>query len=246
MVKLGALVLGLLSLTAEVCAQKTVRIMPFGASIVSRCWRANLQTSLRAAGITNFEFVGSQTAPTCSGTNIDPDHEGHPGSQATTWAANADLVAKLKQNPPDVVIMLIGTNDVLIGQKPIVQILAAYDVLIGQMRASNSKMQIILSNLLPLDPARFKATPVQGIKDLNAEIAKYVATQNTAASPVRFVDNYSGFDAVKDTDDGEHPNLTTGVQKMAAKFFGPTRDAIRAVSAAKRVRTVSVRWRNRE
>lgn len=141
--------------------------------------------------------------------------------------------------------MLIGTNDVLIGQKPIVEILAAYDVLISQMRANNNRMQIIFSNLLPLDPARFKATPVQGIKDLNARIAQYVTTQNTAASPVRFVDNFSGFDPVKDTDDGEHPNLTTGVQKVAAKFFGPTRDAIRAVAVAKRARTVSVRWRNR-
>jgi hypothetical protein len=35
MVKLGALALGLLSLTAEVCGQKVVKIMPFGASIVS-------------------------------------------------------------------------------------------------------------------------------------------------------------------------------------------------------------------
>jgi hypothetical protein len=35
MVKLGALALGLLSVVAEVSAQKTVNIMPFGASIVS-------------------------------------------------------------------------------------------------------------------------------------------------------------------------------------------------------------------
>ena len=35
MVKFGALALGLLSIAAEVCAQRTVKIMPFGASIVS-------------------------------------------------------------------------------------------------------------------------------------------------------------------------------------------------------------------
>jgi hypothetical protein len=35
MVKLGALALGLLSVVAEVSAQRTVNIMPFGASIVS-------------------------------------------------------------------------------------------------------------------------------------------------------------------------------------------------------------------
>jgi lysophospholipase L1-like esterase len=192
--------------------------------------------------VTNFDFVGSQKS-TCSGANIDQDHEGHPGSQATTYAANLNLTRWLNQNPPDVVIMLLGTNDVLIGQKPIIEILSAYDILIYEMRKSNSRMQIIISNLLPLDPARFQATPVQGIKDLNAAIATYAPKQSTAASPVVFVDNFSDFDPVKDTDDGEHPNLTTGVQKMAAKFLTPTRNAIRAVSGAKRSRIVGVRWR---
>ena len=35
MVKLGALALGLLTVVAQVSAQQTVKIMPFGASIVS-------------------------------------------------------------------------------------------------------------------------------------------------------------------------------------------------------------------
>lgn len=37
MVKLGALALGLLTAVAQVSAQQTVKIMPFGASIVSVC-----------------------------------------------------------------------------------------------------------------------------------------------------------------------------------------------------------------
>ena len=35
MVKLGAIAIGLLTFATEVCAQKTVKVMPFGASIVS-------------------------------------------------------------------------------------------------------------------------------------------------------------------------------------------------------------------
>ena len=142
--------------------------------------------------------------------------------------------------------MLIGTNDVLIGQKPIVEIKAAYDILLNDMRNKNPKMQIIFSNLPPLDPARFPARAVQGIKDLNAEIAKYAPSKSTSQSPVYFVDNFSGFDPVKDTDDGEHPNLTTGVQKLAAKFLTPTRDAIRAVGGVKARRVTPVRWRTLE
>ncbi|EOA87591.1 hypothetical protein ACJQWK_08773 [Exserohilum turcicum] len=231
MVKFAALALGLLSIATQVCAQNTVKVMPFGASIVSRCWRADLQTQLRAAGVTNFDFVGSQTGK-CAGTNIDQDHEGHPGSLATDYAKNGNLTVWLDKNTPDVVLMLVGTNDVLIGKKPVSDILAAYDTLIAQMRAKNAKMQIVFSNLLPLDPARFPAAAVQGIVDLNNALKTYVPGKSNLESPVVLVDNFAGFDAVKDTDDGEHPNTVTGIQKMASRFLDPTSDAIVAASTA--------------
>jgi hypothetical protein len=134
--------------------------------------------------------------------------------------------------------MLLGTNDVLIGKRPINDILASYDILIAQMRKKNANMQIVFSNLLPLDPKRWPATAAKGIEDLNAAMATYAPKKSTLKSPVYFVDNFAGFDAVADTDDGEHPNLTTGVQKMATKFFDPTKRAIRAAAVlkAKRVK----------
>ncbi|KAF1944349.1 hypothetical protein EJ02DRAFT_99179 [Clathrospora elynae] len=231
MVKLGALAFGLLTLATQVCAQKTVKIMPFGASIVSRCWRANLQAKLKNAKITNWDFVGSQTG-TCGGIGDDQDHEGHPGTLAIDDAKNALLPAWLNTNPPDIMIMLIGTNDVL-QKKPTADIIAAYDVLFTQMRAKNANMQIILSNLLPLDPARFPAQAVQGIKDLNTAIASFAPLKSTAKSPVYFVDNFAGFDPVADTDDGEHPLKGSGTEKMAKKFIAVTETAISAVKRAK-------------
>ncbi|KAJ8113003.1 hypothetical protein OPT61_g4764 [Boeremia exigua] len=107
MVKLGALAFGLLSVMATVSAQQTVKIMPFGASIVSKCWRADLQTQLRNNGITNFNFVGTQKS-SCSGADIDQDHEGHPGSQATDIAAKGNLPTWLSAvETPDVILMLL-------------------------------------------------------------------------------------------------------------------------------------------
>jgi lysophospholipase L1-like esterase len=126
--------------------------------------------------------------------------------------------------------MLLGTNDVLIGKKPVNEVLAAYDVLLGQMRAKNPKMRIIVSALLPLDPQRWPQAAADGIVTLNTAIASYAPSKSTADSPVVFVDNFAGFDAVADTDDGEHPN-GAGNEKMAVKFFGPTKDAINAVAA---------------
>ncbi|KAJ4410870.1 hypothetical protein N0V91_001799 [Didymella pomorum] len=231
MVKLGALAFGLLTVVAQVSAQQTVKVMPFGASIVSRCWRANLQAKLRNDKVTNFDFVGTQKS-TCGGTNVDQDHEGHPGSQAVDYVAKGNLTVWLDQNPPDVILMLLGTNDVLIGKKSTGDILKAYDTLIGQMRAKNPKMHIIFSNLLPLDTARWPQTAADGIVNLNAAIKQYAPSKSTRDSPVTFVDNFTNFDPVKDTTDGEHPN-DAGNEKMATQFFGPTRDAIKAVSAKK-------------
>ncbi|KAF2855583.1 carbohydrate esterase family 3 protein [Plenodomus tracheiphilus IPT5] len=238
MVKLNSFALfGLLGLASA--AQKTVKIMPFGASIVSKCWRANLQISLRAASVNNFDFVGSQTS-SCGGTNIDQNHQGLPGSLATDYAKNGNLVGWLNNANPDVVIMLLGTNDVLIGSKSPTEVLAAYDTLIAQMRTKNPKMFIIFSNLPPLDPARWPAAAVEGIKKLNRAIATYAPRKTTSQSPVYFVDNYSGFNAVTDTVDGEHPN-ESGNAKLAAKFFQPTRNAIQVVS-----RSTSVLRRSRK
>lgn len=185
-------------------------------------------------------MVGSQTGK-CSGNAIDQDHEGHPGSLATDFAKNGNLTGWLAQNPPDVIVMLVGTNDVLLGKKPVDDVLHAYDVLLDQMRASNENMQIVFSNLLPLDPARFPQRAVDGIKELNTAMAAYAPSKSTTKSPVYFVDNFADFDAVKDTDDGEHPNLSTGVEKMAAKFLDPTKTAIRAAETLKKKRSAR-RW----
>lgn len=237
MVKLGAFAFGLLAVVAQVSAQQAVKVMPLGASIVSRCWRANLQTKLRNDKVTNFDFVGSQTSA-CSGASVDQNHEGHPGSLAVDYAKNGNLTGWLNTNPPDVILMLLGTNDVLIGKKTTGEILKAYDVLIDQMRAKNPKMYIIISNLLPLDPKRWPQTAADGIVNLNTGIRQYVPSKSTRSSPVVFVDNFSGFDAVADTTDGEHPN-DAGNEKMGTKFFAATRDAIKAVSATKKTTRVS-------
>lgn len=233
MVKFSAIgALTLLGFSSQILAQQTVKIMPFGASIVSKCWRANLQTKLKADGIKNFDFVGS-LGGSCGGNGIDQDHEGHSGSQATDYAKNGNLTVWLDKNPPDVVIMLLGTNDVLLGKKPTNEILAAYDTLIAQMRNKNSKMQIVFSNLLPLDTARWPKDAAEGIKTLNSAIASYCPGKSTSQSPVYFVDNFAGFNAVSDTVDGEHPN-DSGNEKMGTKFFEPVKNAISAVSRKRR------------
>jgi len=238
MVKVGSLAaFGLLSLAGHAVAQQTVKVMPFGASIVTRCWRNNLFAKLKSAGVSNVDFVGShQGSQDCLAQfpGTDNDHEGHSGSQATDYAANGNLTAWLNQQPAvDVVVMFLGHNDIILGHKAQSDIVKAYDTLIDQMRAKNSKMQIVWSNLTPVDPKRWDTTSSpnnsKDIASLSAKIKDYAPTKSTSDSPVRFVNNFDGFDPVADTEDGEHPNKS-GNEKMATKFLSATKDAIQAVS----------------
>jgi len=256
MVKVDALTaFGLLSLTGQAIAQ-SVKVMPFGASIVTRCWRNNLDAKLKAAGVKDYDLVGSQQGSAdClkQFPGTDNDHEGHPGSQATDYAAKGNLTTWLNQQPAvDVVVMFLGHNDIILGKKPQDQIITAYDTLIEQMRKKNPKMQIVWSNLTPVDPKRWDTSSSpnnsKDVAALSAKIKEYAPTRGTSASPVRFVDNFSGYDPVADTDDGEHPN-TSGNEKMASKFFSATKDAIQAVRRSRGIlglRRVTVDDRRRK
>lgn len=178
-------------------------------------------------------MVGSQTgSSSCLSEfpNTDNAHEGHSGSLASDYAAAGNLTRWLDAQPAvDVVIMFLGHNDILYGKRSQDTVMKAYDTLISQMRAKNPRMQIVWSNLTPVNPERFDAAKAAGIKALSAKIKEYAPLQSTRDSPVRFVDNFEGYDAKTDTEDGLHPNAA-GNEKMATKFLGATRDAIEAVS----------------
>jgi lysophospholipase L1-like esterase len=167
--------------------------------------------------------VGSNKAPDC-GFPYDGDNEGHAGSLATDFAAKGNLTGWLNTAKPDVIMMHLGTNDV-IQKKPVGDIIKAYDTLVTEMRLSKTTMKILISLLIPID--RFSAN--SGIVELNKAIIAWAPTKSTKQSPITIVDNYTGFNTTTDTVDGEHPN-DAGNEKLASKFFQPLTDAIRSVS----------------
>lgn len=230
--------LGLLSFATETAA--AVKVMSFGASISTYCWRAKVWKKLQDNNIKDLDFVGSQKGKDC-GFTYDGDNEGYPGTKATEFASNGKLVGYLNASKPDVVFMLLGTNDVLIDKRPTQDIINAYNTLIDQMRASKSNMKIVVSQLTPLDPARFPQTAADGIKALNTAIATWAPTKSTRTSPIFVVDNFTGFDAVKDTVEGEHPN-DSGNEKIANKVYPVLVQAYRSASGSFGARKYRVEW----
>jgi lysophospholipase L1-like esterase len=199
-----------------------VKIMPLGDSITGSpgCWRAVLWTNLVNAGYTGYtdiHFVGTQPAQGC-GIPYDGANEGHGGALATNIVSLNELPGWLAATNPDIVLMHLGTNDVWSGLSTST-ILAAYTTLIGQMRANNPNMKILVAQIIPMNPSGC-TTCAAGVVALDAAIPAWAASITTTQSPVVAVDQWTGFNDATDTVDGVHPN-DSGNQKIAARWFPP-------------------------
>lgn len=102
-----------------------------------------------SAGLsTSVDFVGSMNnlQGKCSRpAGFDPDHEGHSGWQAYDIARN-NIVGWVQNTRPDIVQFMLGTNDAVIGQRSVSDIIAAYTTILGAIRAANPNAKIIVSH----------------------------------------------------------------------------------------------------
>jgi len=201
-------------------AAAPVRIMALGDSITGSpgCWRALLWQHLQSSGLTNTDFVGTLPAQGC-GFAYDGENEGHGGFLATRIADENQLPGWLSSTRPDVVLMHLGTNDVW-NAIPASTILAAYTKLLGQMRASNPATKVLVAQIIPMNPSGC-AECGQRVVALNAAIPGWAAANSTAQSPITVVDQWTGFSTASDTYDGVHPNDSTGIRKMEARWYPP-------------------------
>ncbi|KAK3318975.1 SGNH hydrolase-type esterase domain-containing protein [Apodospora peruviana] len=203
-----------------------VRIMALGDSITGSpgCWRALLWRKLQTAGITNTKFVGTLPAQGC-GFTYDGANEGHGGFLATGIVSSKQLPGWLSQTHPDIVMMHLGTNDVWNSKSP-TEILAAFDTLLEQMRASKRTIKILVAQIIPMNPPNCSQCG-QRVVALNKAIPDWAAGKNSTDSPVVVVDCWTGFDTAKDTQDGVHP-ISSGNEKLANCWYGPLVKAIQS------------------
>jgi lysophospholipase L1-like esterase len=210
---------GLLALLSTAAAQ--VKIMPLGDSITEiTCWRSYVWDQLSNAGLAGrVDFVGSMSnnPQNCRAStgNFDVNHEGHSGWQGVD-IANNNLPGWLNQFRPDIVQFMLGTNDITIGGKSVDQVIAAYTKMVGQMRASNPNIKIIIDKVIPYI---FNGHQTR-IDDLNNRINGWAAGLSTTQSPIVIADcsAQAGFTQSM-LRDGIHPN-DAGDRFMASKI-GP-------------------------
>lgn len=178
-----------------------------------RLWKRLIDdgATFNFVGSLNANFSGNPVWPTYAGRSFDRDHEGHWG-----WRTDqilGQLSGWLAGYTPNIALIHLGSNDAFQNQSASSTI-GELGQIIDRLRADNPRVKILLARILPTSTG---AAVNARINELNALITGLVSSKNTALSPVRLVDQNSGFNPANDTYDGVHPNAT-GEEKMAQKW----------------------------
>ena len=200
-----------------------VKVMPLGDSITEgfqghASYRFWLWKHLELNGY-DVDFVGSRTgvltpgAPNEQGpplyTDFDQGHEGHSGWRTDQVLDKIDEWAP--QFAPDVVLLHLGTNDML-QSHTVQETIDRLGQIIDTIRVSRPNVKIAFAKIIPSRVLN------NNIIALNNQIPALAAAKNTPQSPVVLVDQFTGYDAFADNYDEYHPN-PRGERKMTAKWL---------------------------
>jgi hypothetical protein len=181
-------------------------------------YREKLYTDLIDKGY-DFDLVGSLE----NGIFPDPWHEGHGGFYADEIRDN--IYGWLVDNPVDIVLLHIGTNDIAFGDSA-ADVRTEIDEILDRIddfeADYDTEVMVILARIInQQDPN----TP-EGVRitTLNSLLQTLVNTRSAAGDKIRMVDHENALNYPDDMANTLHPNMT-GYNKMA----GVWRDALEQV-----------------
>lgn len=155
---------------------------------------------------------------------FDGEHDGHGGFKATGIVTDNQLPGWLAISQPDIVQMMLGTNDVW-NNLPTESIVTAFGTLVDQMRAQKPTMRVLVAKIPPMTPSGCDTCDWPGhVVALNDAITAWAPIKSTSSSPITVVDCWTGF-VVSDFTDGVHPS-ESGTTKLANCWFEPLKTAI--------------------
>jgi lysophospholipase L1-like esterase len=183
-------------------------------------FRRYLWERLTGNGYPNLNFVGS--LQNGIGT-IDRDHEGHPGWRTDEIAANVN--GWLATSSPELILLLIGTNDINQGRSP-ADTLTQLGILVDRILAARPTAQLLVgSDIVPRLNNDYPNVTAQKILDYNAGIPGLVGSRVAQGKKIGFVDLYALAalnTSTTSTDfgaDGLHPS-PAGYRKLADAWYG--------------------------
>lgn len=197
-----------------------VRILLVGDSVTQGSagdwtWRYRLHQHLTAAGVP-FDLVGPRndlyddvTSTHGSLAYVDPVFDSDHAARWGMWVGLPDVPigTLVATYDPDVVVEMLGANDVLSGDPPelVVQRVADF---VEEARSAKPTVDVVLA----------EATQhwFAGVPELNAGLDEVAASSTSADSAVVVADTATGYQPGPDTWDNSHPNARGEVRIAAA------------------------------
>jgi lysophospholipase L1-like esterase len=205
-------------------AQAQIKIQATGDSITyggygggpSEAWRGPLYTLLANAGY-NVSFVGGQVNP--NDTTPANHHEGHGGWYTFTFGGYLYIVNFLQANQPDVVMWLLGINDMNLTYPEAASWEMLRDLQLSFWSGASVQHVIVSTIAHTNDPAYNGKIDQynQAIKKL-LDFAKANPSEFPGLDKVVLADCGPLIDPAVDTVDGVHPRVS-GQAKYAQCFF---------------------------
>lgn len=207
MLKLGALGLGLLGLSA--LADEPTTILAIGDSITQGgkgfpSYRQILVPELRKRGLA-FEFIGPEK-------DAHSRHAGY-GGKNTGWLLGRSK-EMYRKYPADIVMIHSGHNSFSKDQ-PVPGIVRDTEAMIRNFKELNPDVIVLLAQVIPAG----KLPKYAYIPELNEQLEIVVGRLSKGGARVILVNQAEGFDWRKDTlADKVHPN-ESGAAKMAGRWM---------------------------
>lgn len=209
-------------------------VMPLGDSITQGTlaggYRAPLYTAFTGSGYT-VRFVGSQTSsPTTALTNSgNHHHEGHGGFSIQQIYDNLDggtsngghwldgITGTRDPVYPDVILLMIGTNDLGMLQREVSDTLASYDALLTKLATLRPSALIIASTLIPYTGTTYPLRELHQL-EFNAALPDLIAAHRASGERVWLYDMRTKVFPQHIDVDGVHPNQS-GYDAIATGWF---------------------------
>ena len=170
-------------------------------------YRSHLWYKLQAASY-EADFVGSQVAGESVTPAFDPDNEGYPG--INTYRLEDNTYEYLTNNPADIILLHIGTNDHRTSTEGVEQILDWVDLY--EVEHSHS-IKVIVALIID------RQEPDSTIASFNYNLKETIGRRIRNGDLLTLVDMYDGAGlTTADYVDDTHPN-DNGYRKMAEVWF---------------------------
>jgi formylglycine-generating enzyme required for sulfatase activity/lysophospholipase L1-like esterase len=205
-----------------------LRILCFGDSITQGAgagsqggYRGQLKNLLDDAGV-KTDFVGGANTPGLA----DPEHEGNGGRRISLLTGRGIREMFKANRNPDMVILLIGINDLIVNRNTVEATIWRMGLLLDQIAQNAPKARILVGNLIPnasddpvqlYDPAKTYIDSEQKVLQFNKILPRVVESRKAIGINIDWVNLHSRLSR-EDLCDGIHPN-PEGYNKIAQAWF---------------------------